>query len=347
MRFLCFFLCGFVFSPVHSQDTTKIRKVKILPVPTVGYSPETRLYVGAVALFTLDFHQDDTTRGSNAKIEFNYTWNKQIIAEVNWGYFFKKERWRTKGMIHFSKYPDRYYGIGENTLDSDEVLYDSHRSIIEISFSKDVGKSFFIGPIMRYLKYAKVQSSVSNKNYSELGNGENIGFGIDVNWDTRNNLLSTSNGYLIEASGVYNLSETNYMQYRLDLRKYWNRNNWVLASRFLNEWNYNIPLFYDYAALGGDIIARGYFYGRFRDLNLSTIQLELRTPLVHRFGLAFFGGVSKLYGFSPLGFMNLKPNIGGGFRYQVDKADKINFRLDYAVGSKGNSGVYIAFGESF
>ena len=38
----------------------KVRKIGVLPVPTIGFAPETRLYFGAVALFTLRFWQDET-----------------------------------------------------------------------------------------------------------------------------------------------------------------------------------------------------------------------------------------------------------------------------------------------
>ncbi len=41
-----------------SQDAAKVKKIKILPVPVFGYSPETRTYVGAVMLFTLDLYGD-------------------------------------------------------------------------------------------------------------------------------------------------------------------------------------------------------------------------------------------------------------------------------------------------
>ena len=76
-----------------STKVKKDRKIKVLPVPAFGYSPETRAYVGAVALFTLDLYKDSLTRTSNAKVEFNYTWNKQSILEAQWSYFFKEEKW--------------------------------------------------------------------------------------------------------------------------------------------------------------------------------------------------------------------------------------------------------------
>ena len=103
----------FIFPNASGQDS--IKRVKILPVPTIGYSPETSTYLGAVTLFTLNMFKDSLTRTSNAKFEFNYTWNKQLILDTEWNYFFKEEKWFTKGKLQYSDYPDFYYGVGSKT----------------------------------------------------------------------------------------------------------------------------------------------------------------------------------------------------------------------------------------
>jgi hypothetical protein len=91
---------------------------------------------------------------------------------------------------------------------------------------------------------------------------------------------------------------------------------------------------------------RGYRYGRYRDKNLSSLQTEFRLPVVWRFGAAVFGGLSNLYAgnFNP---ENSKYNYGLGLRFLVDKHERTNLRMDYAVGEEGNDGFYISFGESF
>jgi len=124
------------------QDSIRVKKIKILPVPAIGYSPETKTYVGAVTLFTINMYRDSLTRTSNAKFEINYTWNKQVILESEWNYFFREEKWFTKGRIHYSKYPDLYYGIGSNTSESDKVSFDSRRFIFEASLLKNIGYKF-------------------------------------------------------------------------------------------------------------------------------------------------------------------------------------------------------------
>jgi hypothetical protein len=334
---------------VSSQDTTKTKKVKILPVPAFGYSPETSTYIGAITLFTFHLYKDTVTRTSNAKVEFNYTWNKQVILECGWNYFFKEEKWFTKGLIHYSKYPDLYYGVGSNTPDSNKLIFNSNRFIFEAQVLKKIGNKLFTGVNVKYIDYAKLNSDKTVTKYPELLGGSTFGVGYAILKDSRNNLLTPTKGAYIYFNTAYNFSKKNYWEIVFDMRYYktW-KDRFTIASRFINDFNLGNPPFYDYAFLGGDKFVRGYYYGRYRDNNLSSLQTECRLPIVWRFGLATFGGLSNLYSSkNKFNFINLKYNYGLGLRFLVDRKDKTNLRLDYAVGSNNNNGFYVSFGESF
>ena len=340
----------FLFTPIYLWGQDSVKKVKILPVPAFGYSPETKTYIGGVSLFTFDFYQDSITRHSNAKIEFNYTWNRQMIIESGWNLFSKNEEWFSKGQIHFSKFPDYYYGVGSETPDTNKFAYQSNRFIFDISALKKIKPYLFTGANIKYIQYWNVSPiNATSLSYPELTNNFTLGMGYSVLKDNRNSILSPTSGTYIYANSTYNFSKSNYWEFLLDLRYYktWNE-KFTVAGRFVNDINTNTPPFYDYAFLGGDKFVRGYYYGRYRDKNLSSFQLEFRLPIVWRFGLATFGGLSNLYpNISSIKMSNTKYNAGLGIRFMVDKKDKTNLRLDYAIGNDKNSGFYISFGESF
>ena len=346
---LLFLFSLFIFSVSNAQDSTKRKKIKILPVPTFGYSPETRTYLGAVTLFTFDLYDDTTTRTSNAKFEVSYTWNKQLIVETGWNYFFKDEKYFTKGLLHYSKYPDQYFGVGANTPETNKVIYNSNRFVGEIHGLKKIKKDLFTGPGIKYINYSKVENTAEAPVYPELVNGNTFGIGYSLLRDTRNNLLTPENGIYLNLNPVYNFSKKNYVEFLADVRHYktW-KEKYTLASRLVNDLNFgNVP-FYDHAYLGGDKFVRGFYYGRYRDNHLSTLQTEFRMPVIWRFGLAAFGGLSGLYSKqNPFSGESLKANYGAGLRFMVDKKDRTNLRIDYARGSNRNSGFYVAFGESF
>lgn len=332
-------------------STKQPPKIKVLPVPAFGHTPETGTYVGAVCLFTLDFYRDTLTRTSNAKLEFNYTWRKQVILEAGWNYFFKEEKWYTQGTLQYSKFPDYYYGIGEATPDAAQVLYQSNRIIADVNLLKNINRKFFIGPRLRYINYYALGYDTNANYHPELVDANIAGGGFTALKDTRNNLLNPGSGTYLELTNTYNGSSAIpvYSKLLADARGYktvWP--NVIIAGRFLNEFTFGNPPFYDYSLIGGDKKVRGFYFGRFRDNNLSTLQAEVRFKVVWRFGAAVFGGISKLYpDFEKLSFNNIKPNYGAGIRFLIDRKQNINLRFDYALASDGQDGFYVSFGESF
>lgn len=339
----------------YAQDpdtsTKETPKIKVLPVPAFGHTPETGTYVGAVCLFTLDFYRDTLTRTSNAKLEFNYTWRKQVILEAGWNYFSREEKWYTQGTLQYSKFPDYYYGIGATTSDAAQVLYQSNRMVADVNLLKNINRKFFIGPRLRYINYYALSYDTTGNYHAELVDANIAGGGFTALKDTRNNLLNPAAGAYLELTNTYNGSAgiPAYSKLLADARGYktvWP--NVVIAGRFLNEFTFGNPPFYDYSLIGGDKKVRGFYFGRFRDKNLSTLQAEVRFKVVWRFGAALFGGISKLYpSFDKLSFNDIKPNYGAGIRFVIDRKQNINLRFDYALASDGQDGFYVSFGESF
>jgi hypothetical protein len=335
---------------VHSQENKPARKISVLPVPAIGFSPETKTYIGAVTLFTIT-NADSLTRSSNASVEFNYTWNKQVIFEADWNYFFPTENWFTRGLVHYSKYPDLYYGIGFDTPESNEVKFQNNRFIFDVDLLKNIKNKSFAGAGINYNNFSKIEYLVDSINYPELKSSSNFGLKILFLNDTRNNILSPTKGNYFEFGNSFNFGSTFYLKTTIDYRRYFafgEKDKHTLAGRFYQSSAFGFPPFYDYAQIGGDKFVRGYFLGRFRDKNLSSVQLELRNHLFWRFGIATFGGISMVYEkVSSIESKNFKPNAGVGLRFLVDKNENTNLRIDYGIGAQNQSGFYISFGESF
>lgn len=338
-----------MLNPVSGKDSIQAKKIKILPVPAFGYSPETKTYLGAVTLFTINMYRDSSTRTSNAKLEVNYSWNKQIILESEWNYFFRQEKWFTKGKIHFSKYPDLYYGIGSNTPESNKLFFDSKRFIFEASLLKNIGYKLFTGINVKYIDYNNVEVEKNAIFYPELIEASTLGIGYSLLKDTRNNLLTPTKGLYSYINTTWHFAKSNYLKFTLDLRYYktW-KDKFTLANRFINDINTAHPPFYDRALLGGDKYVRGYYLGRYRDNNLSSLQSEFRFPAFWKIYLATFGGLSNIYSATnKFSIEKTKTNYGFGIRFLVDKTENTFLRLDYAIGQDQNDGFYISFGESF
>jgi hypothetical protein len=334
-----------------TQDTLNHKRVRILPVPAFGYSPETKTYVGAVAMFTLDLYEDTTTRSSNAKLEFNYTWLKQVIIESEWNYLFEQEKWFSQGLLHYSYFPDYYFGIGSNSKESDRSGFSSTRIKTDISLLKQLKGNWFFGGGFRYFDYLNVSSNEPDMVSPELKDGRTFGLNVISIRDNRNNILTPTSGNYLKILSSHNYSSNYFSTVLLDARKYitiGKKSNQTFSGRIYSQHVFGEAPFYDLAILGGDKIARGYYYGRFRDSNVSSLQMEYRSTLFWRLGIAVFGGYSAVYG-QPGNTIStsLKPNGGMGLRFMVDKKEKTNLRFDFAIGSDKQTGFYVSFGESF
>lgn len=350
-KFILLFSILFINFSSFSQEEKPARKISVLPVPAIGYTPETKTYVGAVTLFTFNNLNDTITRSSNAKIEFNYTWNKQIIIETGWNYFLPQEKWFTRGLLHFSKYPDLYYGIGYNTPESGELSFQSNRIMLDTDLFRNIKNKLFLGLGINYTDYGKIKQLNDTLYYPELTDENNFGVKLIFLKDARNNVLSPSKGNYFEFNNEFNFASTFYLKTTVDYRHYLGfgkTKQHTFAGRFYQSSIFGNPTFYDFAMVGGDQYARGYYLGRFRDKNISSVQLEIRNHLFWRIGIATFGGISMMYEkINLIENESFKPNVGVGLRFLVDKSENTNLRIDYAMGAQNQSGFYISFGESF
>lgn len=344
------FFCLFLVTSINAQDSTGFSKVSWLPVPAFGYSPETETYIGAVLLTTLK-RKDTLTRTSNAKLELNYTWRRQFISEFQWTHFSYREKWMSEGIFHFSRYPDKYFGIGASTPDSFEVNYQSDRYRFETTLLKNLGDQLFAGVGLRYINYGRFrQNTDSMDRFSELTPVSTVGLELIGSWDKRDRVLTPTTGYLLKLTNDQMYGKNYYSRVSLDARKYFSwkgKIDQILSFRFYSQHVFGNAPFYDLSLLGGDKLIRGYFYGRFRDDHLSILQTEYRTHLFWRIGASVFGGISSVYNNLHWTGDQLKPNAGLGLRFLVDKEEGTNLRFDYAIGAQGQNGFYVSFGESF
>ncbi len=93
---------------------------------------------------------------------------------------------------------------------------------------------------------------------------------------------------------------------------------------------------------------RGYYEGRYTDNNFIAAQVEHRFHLIERFGMVVFAAAGRV-GLRPrdlFTFQGLKPSLGSGLRYAIDKKEKLNLRLDIGFGHR-STGVYFNITEAF
>lgn len=332
------------------------KKVAIIPLPALFYTPETRLGFGALVSGVFNLGDKTTTRNSNAQVLAAYTLNKQIIFETSHNLFTKDEKWVLNGELKYYDFPIFYYGIGNDT--KKEFEEDLTYEVVDFRerVTRQVRKNLFIGPQYRFSHLYNLEFDPAFLENDEAllksQTGTTSGLGFAAIYDSRNNVLNAQEGLFTQFSTFFHGealgSDFIFSRYTIDVRKYWPLNDTdVFAAQLFGEFNSDDVPFREMALMGGDMIMRGYYNGRFRDNQQMAIQGEYRKQIISWIGVVAFGALGDvsqdLQGFD---LEEFKYTIGGGLRLMVNKADRLNIRIDYGIG-KNTSGFYFAFAEAF
>lgn len=335
---------------------------KIVMAPVIAFEPAINWGAGVGSKILFKFkNSGDDTRTSNMPILALYTLNNQIILHSGYTIFFNHETWYLEGKLRFSKFPQSYFGVGNSTLESDEEIFTFTNYLIEPLLLRRVYKKLFIGGGIRY-------NIISNTELEEEGDliveqpsgsegSRSAGLEIAVVWDNRDNVLNAGTGSFFEfKQGVYGkiAGGTHDFQFnQFDFRTYyrpWRSREDIIAFHLFGRFAWgNVPIA-EMSLLGGDDSARGYTEGRYRDLNVTSMQLEYRWQVGERMGFVFFGEAGDVFS-QPSDFTwnNVKYTVGTGIRFKIVKSENLNIRFDYGLGlgphTVGN--FYLGIAEAF
>jgi outer membrane protein assembly factor BamA len=285
-----------------------------------------------------------------------FTFEKQTSIEAYYNVVFPKEKWLWNGAVFFQRWPVRYWGIGTDTKEEDEIMIDYRNIAFEQSLYKRMDKGIYVGPKVHFRHMYDVNfKSVEDAPNVPGGEGStNLGIGLGGTWDKRNSILTPTESHYVEFSVLFYstnlLSDFTFQTYTLDARKYFDfdtHGKSVLAFQSLSKLNKGEVPFRDMALLGGSKMMRGYIEGRFRDKVGIQIQTEYRQFIKGRFGMVLFaaaGNVAPSLG--DISFGKTKWTLGTGLRYNINKADPTYIRIDYGFG-KDTNGLYLTLGEAF
>jgi outer membrane protein assembly factor BamA len=326
-------------------------------LPFFFYSPETSLAIGGGGgIFFRPFGAEISDRPSSFRFVAYYTLKKQWQFEFAPEIYFKDGIYRVEGNLFFNKFVDKFYGIGNNTLLSDEENYTSKSFRYFIRLYRKMIGYFYLAVQHEYHHYRLTDKEAGSLLESGLVSGslptDFSGISLFSFWDSRDNILFPEKGSFYEASvGLFRKgfgSDFDCIIYNLNLRKYFP----VFTSRILALQLYlrfiegDSP-FQWYSYFGGESYMRGYYKGRYRDKQTAFVQVEYRTSLWKRLGAAVFCGVGevmeKLSGFS---FDRLRASWGIGLRFKLIPEEHLNLRFDLGFGHD-MSGFYVTVTEAF
>lgn len=345
------------FHAFSQQDSAK--KSRFLVLPALSRSVETSWAAGGVASYTFRLSPADTvSRTSSFQAGVLYSLKKQLVTAIKGSQYFHQEKYILQEQLSYSSFPDKFWGLGQNTPDSKEEPYKFRQYYLYIHGMRKIAPRLFAGVVFEHQKVWDISYTPGGAFDVQDVKGRYgykvSGIGASLSYDSRNNAFSPDKGFygqfFVNHFGKHLGSDFTYTNIVLDLRKYIAvREGQVLAFQFFsfNNTGNEVPI-RSLAAFGGDNRMRGYYEGRFKDRNQMLLQGEYRLHVYKRFGMVLFGGTGNVaHSISDYSIKGLQYSVGGGVRFALDPKEKLNLRVDYGIGKGNNSGLYLQIAEAF
>lgn len=332
--------------------------------PYIKYAPETGFLGGVTGIYFFYIHGDSgakASRPSSVSGGGSYSQKKQISSGIDYDFYFAHDVYHWSGGFDFKRIPFDFYGVGNKAptspTDSYTPLWRGGDYQVTRNFEKTEngeGLNIGVGGEERYDVMLSSDSGGPLQSGTVPGakGGLSSGFGLVFNYDTRDNTFSSHTGdYLALLVFDYNKiigSSFNFARYSLDVRKFIPSfdSNTIALQLLLTIADGSEP-FYTMAGLGGDVNMRGYYESRFRDNDMAVFQAEYRFPIWWRFSGAVFADMGQVgAGLNDFSLPGFHYSYGGGIRFAIDPAARLNVRLDYGIGSDSQE-LYFSILEAF
>ena len=302
-------------------------------VPGFKVSPEVGVGVGAVA-----FHSALPQPGSRFDLKLLATTRSQVDMRLRHRNLdFLSSGWELRAEAEGLRFPDSYFGGGNNPSDADETYYTpvgGHLSLQMLRSLSGPFRFFLAGKVESY-SIGNVRKADGDSNAADIftssvrgrGGGLSDLWEAGVECDTRDNpdvpREGIYAGHRIGSSLLgefdYGSSETWVIVYRPF------GEHWETSGRLWQRTLTDTPPFFDQPWLGDENVLRGVNHKRFRDASAQAAQFEIRygfplaLPILdswlgHDWQLAAFaeaGRVGKDFAAASEADVHLSGGVGG------------------------------------
>lgn len=311
--------------------------------PLVSYANETHLALGGFGVYF--FRLGDApaeSRPSYVATAVEYTTRGQALFDLLPELWWDHESWLVTGQISYYRFPDSFFGIGNDTRPENEERFLFNTFSTRFDLRRRITGPLFVG-LRQELQAHSVEEPAPNGFFARGGipgqeGGVRSGAGPMLILDSRDNTLATHSGLYYLASLVtfqpWTGSDYAYTRFILDARHYytWRERHTLAVQLYASLADGDVP-FQAMALIGGRTLMRGYFEGRFRDRNLLMAQAEYRLmPLIWRFGVVAFATVGEVAPtMREFRWERLHWTVGAGLRFALNPAERIHLRFDAGV----------------
>jgi outer membrane protein assembly factor BamA len=336
------------------------RNLSFIPIPQVGFSPETGLLYGVAFDYFFNAsgsNKKDSARESYVWLMLYHSTRNQWIAEPNWQIYSRGEKWFSRGSAGYVNFYERLWGFGNNTVpekDFSDVFY--QRIYLQGVLGRQLQPNLFAGLRINTSYMYGAREELGNFTGNQPGQQRSFvnGIGPTLIADGRDHPYNTMRGWYAELGATVHSSawgsRFSYTDWAWDGRYYlpFKKGGTLALQTTANLMSGTAP-WRELNRVGGPTILRGFFEGRYRGRHLLAAQAEYRKPINRFFKIAAFAAGGQVG--DRLAHFNLNANwrIAGGIgaRLLVNKKRQLYLRCDVAHTNDGTTGIYFRLGEAF
>ena len=342
-------------------DTLSTNEPQLILYPTIAYTPETSWEFGISSLLVFYANKDTSNRLSELNGFTFYTLENQFGVWLDHAFYLQDDSWISLGRLRLQSFPLLYYGIGSQSSSEYIGLIDGFQINFNENILKNLYKDVFIGLEFNFQSISRVEFIPNDNNEKPniigIDGSTNLGLGMGIVYDTRHNVLNVRDGYFNQLRYLHSNklwgSDFTFSSFTSDNRIFKPLDDKIVwANQLLGQFNWGDVPFNQMALMGGESMMRGYYLGRYRDLNQIAAQTELRflpfnLPFTKRLGGSVFTSVGAVFpGIQSLRGDDFVWAVGGGLRYLIFQRKDIFTRFDVAYTPEG-FGFYFFIGEAF
>jgi len=342
-----------------ANDTGSSAEPRFMLYPTLGYAPETLWEFGGSGLTVFHHKKDTTLRLSEISAFAFFTQLKQHGLWIDHAIYGRENKFFVLGKIRLQNFPLQYYGIGNNIGKTPLAIIPANYYQVRERLVYQLRGDFFAGLELDYQHLSKPQfmwnENNANGDYARPLGGygsQNLGVGLGLLWDSRQNILNVRQGFLAEIAYLHygDLFRDSHRMNTLFMDgRYFHKvtKNQVLAMQVIGQFSSGDVPFNQLSLMGGEMIMRGKYLGKYRDKQYLAAQAEYRFlpfGFSERLGGAVFASVGAVSSTFPT--QHYKTAGGAGLRYLLFPKKDVFVRADFGFERSGY-GIYFFVGEAF
>jgi len=346
------------FATKSAMDRTFEKKMDFSLVAGPTYSSKTHLSLGVIAAGAYRVNRRDSlTSPSNVTLFATVSVIGYYYFGLAGNTFFERNRHRLDYDIGFKSMPTDFWGFGYHAASTNKKSsYVGKKAFADIRYLYQIFRNTNIGATLNFnytkAKRVKRPEYFGSQRHEYLG----LGLGAIVEYDSRDVITNPTRGVYVGANAIIQpkaFGDCGHTLWKVRATVDFYQRLWrdaVLAIDLHGEFNSRHTPWTMYALLGSNYRMRGYYEGRFSDLNMITFQAELRQRVWRRLGVVVWGGAGNVFhSFDTFAWRQTLPNYGLGVRWELKRG--MNIRIDYGFGGVVNkrliNGLVISINEAF